>query len=81
NLDAINHCYEDLCQAPDGVSFQGPTLFIKGENSAYIQTSHGTAMQRLFPAHQLNVITDTGHWLHAEKPAAFNTLVFQFLEK
>lgn len=80
NLAAINQCYDDLRQAPEGEAFTGPTLFIKGENSAYIQTSHEASMRRLFPAHQLSVISDAGHWLHAEKPAAFNALVSEFLE-
>lgn len=80
NLAAIDRCYDDLRQAPAGEPFTGPTLFIKGENSAYIQSSHSTAMQRQFPAHQLSVINGTGHWLHAEKPAAFNALVSEFLK-
>lgn len=79
NLAAIDRCYDDLRQAPEGDAFNGPTLFIKGENSAYIQSSHGAAMLRQFPGHELSVISGTGHWLHAEKPAAFNTLVSEFL--
>lgn len=79
NLAAIDHCYDDLRQAPEGKPYTGPTLFIKGENSAYIQTSHSNAMQQQFPSHRLSVINGTGHWLHAEKPAAFNALVSGFL--
>ncbi len=80
NLDAINQCYDDLRQAPEGTAFTGPTLFLKGENSAYIQTAHSAAMNNLFPQHELTVISDTGHWLHAEKPAVFNAAVGHFLE-
>lgn len=79
NLEAINQCYDDLRQAPAGDAFTGPVLFIKGENSAYIQSSHAASMLRLFPAHQMAVISEAGHWLHAEKPTAFNALVSEFL--
>jgi len=33
----------------------------------------------LFPSAQVKVIADTGHWLHAEKPALFNRMVLDFL--
>ncbi len=79
NLAAINQCYDELRQATEGEPFPGATLFVKGENSAYIQSSHEPSMRRLFPAHTLSVIANTGHWLHAEKPAAFNALVSDFL--
>lgn len=81
NLEAIAHCYDDLCQAPEGLGFEGETLFIKGELSAYIQDKHRGDIFRLFPRAELEVISETGHWLHAEKPEAFNDLVARFLDR
>ncbi|WP_372781063.1 alpha/beta fold hydrolase [Litorivivens sp.] len=81
NLEAIAHCYDDLCQAPEGPGFDGETLFIKGELSAYIQDKHRGDIFRLFPRAELEVISETGHWLHAEKPEAFNDLVARFLDR
>ena len=80
NVAAIKQCYEQLRAAnqADGV-FEGQTLFIKGEDSAYIQTSHGDTIKRLFPHASLKIIQGTGHWLHAEKPTVFNKLVEKFL--
>lgn len=79
NLAAIDEAYDDLRQAPTGEPFTGATLFIKGELSAYIQDKHRSVIHRLFPASEVAVINDAGHWLHAEKPEAFNSLVSEFL--
>ncbi len=80
NVDVLYQCYEQLRQGfTTRQQFNGPTLFIKGENSSYIQQQHQAAIERLFPNFQFKVIQGTGHWLHAEKPAVFNRLVQRFL--
>ncbi|MCP3906629.1 MAG: alpha/beta fold hydrolase [Oceanicoccus sp.] len=80
NTAAIERCYDDIRQAlTSDKPFNGPTLFIKGELSAYIQSNHREAIESLFPQAQLKVIQNAGHWLHAEKPVAFNNVVKQFL--
>ncbi len=80
NLASITKNYEQLIQGPDGTPFEGPTLFIKGAESPYIQEKHRDITLRLFPNTQLKIIAGTGHWLHAEKPAIFNRLVSEFLK-
>lgn len=80
NLPALIACYNNqLMEPPQGEPFSGPTLFIKGELSNYITAEHREVMERLFPQLQFRMIAGTGHWLHGEKPAAFNRLVEQFL--
>lgn len=80
NLASIIANYQsEINQAPQGIPFEGPTLFIKGSESDYIQESHRSDINRLFPNAALKVIQGTGHWLHAEKPAVFNHLVQKFL--
>lgn len=80
NLPAIKACYENLAQAPSAQGpFRGPTLFIKGSESAYIQDKHRDTVARLFPDARLRIIQGTGHWLHAEKPDTFATLCRRFL--
>ncbi|TNF06416.1 MAG: alpha/beta fold hydrolase [Gammaproteobacteria bacterium] len=71
--------YDTLTLAPTGNPFSGPTLFIKGADSAYIQDKHRETVMRLFPNAQLKIIANAGHWLHAEKPDTFNRIVTQFL--
>ena len=77
----IGNYYDTLTLAPTGKPFSGPTLFIKGADSAYIQDKHRDEVLRLFPKVQLKVIANTGHWLHAEKPDTFNKIVLDFLEQ
>jgi esterase len=81
NLASINQNYDStLVSAPTGHPYAGPTLFLKGEHSAYIQEKHRPIIQQLFPHSQLEVVADTAHWLHAEKPETVNALVGAFIE-
>ena len=80
NMSAIIENYEStLVAAPEGNPYLGPTLFLKGETSAYIQTKHQSRMIELFPNMKLDIIKDVGHWLHAENPVEFNRRVTDFL--
>ena len=51
--------------------FLGKTLFIKGENSNYINISHHPRIKKFFPNFKLKKITNSGHWPHVEKPQLF----------
>jgi len=80
NVDSISANYGNkLVMAPKGEPYSGPTLFIKGQNSAYIQDKHLPIIENLFPNSDLEVIDGVGHWLHAEKPEVFNNVVSDFL--
>jgi esterase len=68
-----------LAAAPEGPPYKGPSLFLKGENSAYIQTKHQPIIGQLFPSSELRIIAGVGHWLHAEKPDEFNANVVEFI--
>ncbi|OXS16368.1 alpha/beta hydrolase [Zobellella denitrificans] len=59
--------------------YQGPTLFIKGAESDYLLPEHQPRVLQQFPQARARVIQGAGHWLHAEKPQAFNRLVLDFL--
>jgi esterase len=61
--------------------FDGVTLFIKGALSDYITAQHRDAIAQYFPNAKAHIIDGTGHWLHADKPAAFNTVVERTLLK
>lgn len=80
NVPALQQNYASLISAPTiQGQFTGPALFIKGSESDYILPEHRSTIMQLFPSAQAKVIQGTGHWLHAEKPAAFNKLVRDFL--
>jgi esterase len=80
NLSALYDNYAALTGNPiDSGSYHGPVLFIKGGDSDYILPEHKATITKVFPAAQAKIIQGTGHWLHAEKPAAFTKLVKDFL--
>ncbi|MDR6982774.1 esterase [Rheinheimera pacifica] len=80
NLSALYDNYAELVDNPiDSGSYSGPVLFIKGGDSDYILPEHKATITKVFPAAQAKIIQGTGHWLHAEKPAAFTKLVKDFL--
>ena len=62
-------------------SYPGPTLFVTGALSSYVQPDHRPAILRLFPAARFVAIKEAGHWLHAEQPDAFNATVSSFLSR
>ena len=82
NINAIKANYErHLSVAPEGQIFTGPCLFLKGENSDYINQQHLPIIKTLFPQSSLHTVAAVGHWLHAEKPELFNQLVLQFFSE
>ncbi len=59
--------------------FSAPTLFLRGERSAYIRETDTPLIQRLFPNAQIHTVAGAGHWLHADAPGEFSNLVSRFL--
>ena len=60
-------------------TFDGEALFIRGSESSYVTDAAVVDIERLFNGMVLKTIAGAGHWLHAEKPVAFNALVLDFL--
>ncbi len=82
NLDAIARNYDLLREAPQAnAPFDKPTLFVKGAESNYITAAHQEAIQTAFPQARIKVIMQAGHWLHADKPQAFQKLALDFLQE
>lgn len=80
NVPALERNYANIMGWPDDETrFEGPTLFIKGGDSDYVQPQYTETVMAQFPAAKARVIAGTGHWLHAEKPVLFNKLVVDFL--
>lgn len=80
NVSNIANCYQQIMDSYHGNNrFEKPTLFIKGGNSDYITAEHREIIGKLFPNTSAKIIAGAGHWLHAEKPVAFNKIVLDFL--
>ncbi len=79
--EGLQRDYPALRAAPTGnTAWPGPVLFVKGEHSDYITDKHRGAIEALFPQADLKIMRGCGHWLHAEKPELFNSIVARFLE-
>jgi esterase len=65
--------------APQGMTYPGPVLVLRGERSGFVQPEHRPAFRALFPAARFVTLRDAGHWLHADAPEAFTQVVQGFL--
>ncbi len=81
NLPVIQQYFNEVTGWPDHKQvYDGPTLFIRGEQSDYILPEYHDAMRRQFPRGTLKTVANAGHWVHSEKPEAVQRLVGNFLE-
>lgn len=79
NLPVITQHIEEVGKALDeGTVFEGPTLFLGGANSSYIQANDLLDMKQHFPNCTWTSIPNAGHWLHAEQPQAVVTEMRKF---
>ena len=51
--------------------YDGPTLFLRGDQSEYVTKNDVEIINRHFPAATIETISNAGHWLHAENPEEF----------
>jgi esterase len=80
NLPVISREIENVGEAlPEGAHFDGPTLFLAGANSNYIQQKDIPDLEAHFPNYELEFVSDAGHWLHAEQPHAVVVELRKFL--
>lgn len=80
NVDGLIANYDTIMGWQDVPPFPGKTLFIKGQNSEYIQTEHREAIAKQFPSAKAHMVANTGHWLHAEKPDIVSRVILNFLQ-
>jgi pimeloyl-ACP methyl ester carboxylesterase len=58
--------------------WEGPTLFLKGKKSPYINRKNIPICEAYFPNMQL-VTLDAGHWVHADQPGETTDAVAKFI--
>jgi pimeloyl-ACP methyl ester carboxylesterase len=59
--------------------YDGPTLFLAGGNSPYVQPADAAAIRRHFPAAQIETVPEAGHNLHMDRRGDFLRAVREFL--
>ncbi len=80
NLPVLVENYPNILVAlPENARFDGPTLFIRGENSPYIHSEDWPEIRKHFPKMKSHTIANAGHWLHAEAPEEFVRVVREFI--
>ncbi len=54
---------------PDlGRSWEGPVVWLAGEESGYVRDEDVAGMRELFPRTRLVTVNGAGHWVHAQAP-------------
>jgi esterase len=59
--------------------YTGPTLFVTGAQSDYVLPEHRPGIRSFFPAARFVAIKSAGHWVHADNPAGFLSVLEAFL--
>jgi pimeloyl-ACP methyl ester carboxylesterase len=80
DLDALAANMDAILSFPEiKASFEGPTLFLSGGDSDYVRPEHRAGIRTLFPKGRFAKLPGAGHWLHAERPRAFEESLRTFL--
>ncbi len=80
NLDALEANMPHIMSFPTFQSeHAGPTLFLAGAESDYVEPDHRPQIKALFPKARFARIPGAGHWLHADKPREFEAAIRAFL--
>lgn len=81
NLSAIDKNIEAMGEGVEQrLAIEKDVLFIRGENSDYIQDKDNILIVQLFPNSEVKTVKGAGHWVHAEQPQVLLEMITDFLE-
>ena len=81
NLDALEAGMAATVGFPEVEGrFDGPTLFLSGEESTYVLPEHRARIKDLFPSARFARVKGAGHWVHADRPRETEAAVRAFLD-
>jgi len=66
-------------EPPADARYLGPTLFLHGGESGYVQPAHEPVIRALFPYARFRSVPGAGHWVYADRPAEFIAALRAFL--
>lgn len=82
NLNVFNRKIDSIGEAlPFAARFDQPTLFLRGDQSDYIQDADFETIRHHFSNATVATVRNAGHWLHAENPADFFTYSLEYLKR
>jgi esterase len=79
NLPVLNKTVPNILHEIKFETIDTPALFMRGELSNYILESDFDAIAEKFPNSEIHTIKGAGHWVHAEAPEEFYTVVRNFI--
>ena len=80
NLDALKTNMAAIIGFPEmQIAYEDNALFIRGSASDYVHGVGETAVAQLFPKANIHTINKAGHWLHADKPREFMSILDEYL--
>jgi esterase len=81
NLEVLDVEMDHIIGFPDvSGTFENPTLFLMGGDSKYVSPEDRPLIKSLFPAARFAKLPQAGHWLHADRPRAFEAAVRTYLD-
>ncbi len=80
NLKSLTENNNEVCKPlPTFTTFDKPTLFLKGENSGYINQDDVALIHTHFSKVKIITVKNSGHWMHVDNPDDFYDNVTHFL--
>jgi esterase len=62
-------------------TYAGPSVFVTGARSDYVLPEHRPIIRAQFPAARFVAVKNAGHWVHADNPAGFLSVLEAFLHE
>ena len=62
-------------------TYPGPAVFVTGAQSNYVLQEHRPIIRKLFPTARFVTVKNAGHWVHADNPAGFLSVLEAFLHE
>lgn len=82
NVKVLNEQIEEVGKPlAQGLKYEGPTFFLGGEESGYIEPMDELLIHQHFPDARMDWVSNAGHWLHAENPSEYFQKVVIFLNE
>lgn len=81
NVAAMDRAMAVLAGFPDmgGRTYEGPALFVSGQDSDYVRPEDRPVIQSLFPRARFASVKNAAHWVHADQPDSFAAIASAFL--
>ncbi len=81
NLPVLYKSLPDIMAGfnPEDIVAGFPVLFVKGGVSDYILPDDFTLINKIFPSSDIVEIKNASHWLHAEYPDKFLSVIYDFV--